>query len=94
MESLGARELGVVEGGVLTGILTRTDMEPHRGHWEWTPVRTAMTPDPVHVAADAPIGAVAALLLEHGFNSVPVVAEGRLLGIARRADLLRVLAGS
>ena len=94
MESLGARELGVVEGGVLAGILTRTDTEPHRGHWEWTPVRTAMTPDPVHVAPDAPIATVAAVLLEHGFNSVPVVAEGRLLGIVRRSDLVRVLAGS
>jgi CBS domain-containing protein len=94
MESLGARELGVVEGGALVGILTRTDLEPHRGHWEWTPVRTAMTSDPVHVAPDAPIRAVAEVLLEHGFNSVPVVAEGRLLGIARRSDFVRVLAAS
>jgi len=46
MESLGSREVPVVTGRTLVGILTRTDMEPHRGHYEWTPVLAAMTPNP------------------------------------------------
>jgi CBS domain-containing protein/hemerythrin-like domain-containing protein len=91
MTSLGTRELPVVDGGALVGILTRTDMEPHQGHLEWTPVRVAMNPHPVVVAPNAAIRDVARLLLDHGFNSVPV-SNGKLLGMIRRIDLLEVLA--
>src|SRR5689334_9014195 len=86
MESVGTR--------VLLGILTRTDMEPYRGHFEWTTVAVAMTRDPITVSPDAPIGEVMKLLLEHGFNSVPVCAEGQLLGMIARTDLLRALSTS
>jgi CBS domain-containing protein len=92
MESLGTRELPVVARGVLVGILTRTDMEPHRGHFEWTIVRAVMTPDPVTVSPDASVHAVATLLLERGFNGVPVTMGGALLGMIARRDVLRVLA--
>ncbi len=91
MESLGVRELPVVDGG-LVGVIAERDLQPHRGHYEWTAVRAAMTVDPVTVAPDAPIGAIACLLLERSFNSVPVVSEGRLLGMVGRSDLLRLLA--
>ena len=92
MGTLGTRELLVVERGTLMGILTRGDMEPYRGHYEWTTVSAAMTPDPVTVSADAPITALARVLLEGGFNSVPVTDGGRLVGMVARHDLLRVLA--
>src|SRR5262249_31332255 len=59
MGTLGTRELLVIERGTLMGILTRGDMEPYRGHYEWTMVSAAMTPDPVTVSAEAPITAVA-----------------------------------
>jgi CBS domain-containing protein len=91
MELFGARELAVVERGALVGILTRTDLEPHRGHLEWTRVRAAMTPDPVTVAPDCSIATVAGLLLDCGFNSVAVATNGHLFGVLRRSDLLRVL---
>jgi predicted transcriptional regulator len=92
MAPLGIRELAVVQEGRLVGMLTSTDMEPHRGHLEWTVVRTAMTPDPVTVAPDTSIGAVARLLLGRGFNSVPVSTGRGLIGLVRRSDLLRLLA--
>lgn len=92
MESLGTREVPVVAGGVLVGILARSDMEPHRGHYEWTAVRTAMTSDPVTVSADTPATEVAQLLLERGFNSVPVTVGRKLLGMIACRDVLRVLA--
>lgn len=92
MESLGTREVAVTEGRTLVGILTRTDLEPHRGHFEWTSVAVAMTPDPLSVAPGAPLGAVMRLLLERKFNSVPVTAAGDLLGMICRSDVLRALA--
>ena len=92
MESLGTREVPVVAGGALVGILTRTDMEPHRGHFEWTAVRAAMTPDPLTVAPEATVRGVASILLERGFNSLPVVNGDQLVGMIARSDVIRVLA--
>jgi CBS domain-containing protein len=93
MASLGIRELPVVDRGALVGILTRSDMEPRRGHFEWTTVSEAMTPDPVTVEGDTPVGAVARLLLTRSFNSVPVVEGRELVGVIARSDLLTLLAG-
>ncbi len=92
MESLGARELPVVDGSDLVGILTQSDLQPHRGHYEWTTVRAAMTPDPVTVEPETPVRAVARLLLARSFNSVPVTTGRVLLGMIGRSDLLRLLA--
>jgi len=92
MDCFRIRELPVVERGTLVGILTERDLQPHRGHYEWTAVRAAMTPDPVTVGPDAPIATVARLLLEGCFNGLPVVAAGALVGMVGRSDLLRLLA--
>jgi CIC family chloride channel protein len=94
MDSAATRELPVLAGTALVGILTRTDMEPHRGHLEWTTAGLAMTPDPVTVAPDAPLGSVVSLLLARGFNSVPVTTDGELLGMIARTDIIRALATS
>jgi CBS domain-containing protein len=91
MGILGTRELPVAIGDRIVGVLTRTDMEPYRGHYEWTPVRAAMTPDPVTVAPDTPVREVAGVL-ERGFNSVPVTHDGKLVGMIARSDLVRLLA--
>jgi CBS domain-containing protein len=92
MESFRSREVPVVSGGALVGILTRTDLQPHRGHWEWTAVRAAMTADPVSVAPETPLPVVARLLLGRGFNAVPVTDGGDLVGMIARADVLKTLA--
>jgi acetoin utilization protein AcuB len=91
MEPLGVRELPVVEQGRLVGILAERDLRPHLGHHEWTAVRIAMTRDPIVVSPETPVPAVARLLLRHGFNGVPVVRDGKLLGMVARVDLLRLL---
>jgi CBS domain-containing protein len=92
MESVGIRELPVLKGRTLIGILTRSDMEPYRGHFEWTTVASAMTPGPITVGPEAPLDDVMGLLVEHGFNGVPVTAGEELLGMIARTDILRALA--
>jgi CBS domain-containing protein/hemerythrin-like domain-containing protein len=91
MDSLGTREVAVVEHGTLIGLVTRSDLEPHRGHLEWTTVRAAMTPNPITVAPETPASSVAHLLVERGFNAVPVTSGGNLLGMICRSDLLALL---
>jgi CBS domain-containing protein/hemerythrin-like domain-containing protein len=93
MESFRSREVPVVSGRALVGILTRTDLEPHRGQFEWTAVRAAMTPNPVSVAPETPLRVVTGLLLGRGFNAVPVTDGGELVGMIARSDVLKMLAG-
>ncbi|MFN8546179.1 MAG: CBS domain-containing protein [Candidatus Binatia bacterium] len=93
MDALGARELPVVDDSRVVGILTRWDMQPHHGQFEWTPVRTAMTRTPVAIGPEATVGEAARLMVQHCWNSLPVIDDGRLLGMISRGDVLRVLAG-
>lgn len=91
MTSLGVRELPIVHRAVVVGILAVRDLEAHRGRLEWTPVRAAMIADPVTVGPEVAISEVARLLREHGFNGLPVVADGVLLGMIGGRELLAAL---
>jgi CBS domain-containing protein len=59
-----------------------------------TTVVEVMTRSVVCVRPDASIEAAAALLHEHNIRRLPVVANGRLVGIVSRADLVRAIAHS
>jgi CBS domain-containing protein len=49
-----------------------------------------MTPNPISVAADAPISEAIQLMLTHKFSGLPVVGDsGSLVGIVTEGDLLR-----
>ena len=54
-------------------------------------VAQAMTPDPVTVRPDTDIEAVAALMVDQNFHTIPVVEEGELLGIVGKEDILKTL---
>jgi CBS domain-containing protein len=58
-----------------------------------TVVADAMTPDPVTVKPDTSIETVAALMVDNSFHTLPVVENGRLVGIIGKADVLRTLTG-
>ncbi len=55
-------------------------------------VSDAMTRPPITVSEDTPVHEVVATLQRHGIKRVPVMREGRVVGIVSRADLLRELA--
>jgi CBS domain-containing protein len=56
------------------------------------PAREVMTAPVVTVAEDTPVEAIAQTLQAHNIKRVPVLREGRVVGIVTRADLVRALA--
>jgi CBS domain-containing protein len=57
-------------------------------------VRDIMTTDVASVAPDAPLAEIATLLEKRRIKRVPVVDEGRLVGIVSRSDLVHALAAA
>jgi CBS domain-containing protein len=58
-------------------------------------VEDIMTRDVITVSPATPIHEAASLMVEHRVSNLPVIdAEGRLVGIVSRADLIRALAVS
>jgi CBS-domain-containing membrane protein len=55
-------------------------------------VEKAMTQKPVTVSPNTPIEEIATLMVEKGFHTLPVLEDGRLVGIVGKEDVLRTLA--
>jgi CBS domain-containing protein len=58
-----------------------------------TTVTHAMTPDPVTVTADTPIDEIASLMVDKKYHTLPVMEEGKLVGIIGKEDILRTIMG-
>jgi acetoin utilization protein AcuB len=95
------RELPVVERGNLVGIVTDRDLrevspsyplfrdEEEIRHYKTNmKVASAMTPDPVVVSPETPLVEAAKLLQTYRVTSLPVVKDGRLVGIISVTDIL------
>jgi len=54
-------------------------------------VSQAMTPNPVVARPDTGIEEVAALMVDSGFHTIPVVDQGALVGIVGKEDILKTL---
>ena len=54
-----------------------------------TTVAHTMTPNPVTVRSDITIQEIAGLMVDKNFHTLPVVDEGKLIGIIGKEDLLR-----
>nr|WP_246225293.1 CBS domain-containing protein [Pseudochelatococcus lubricantis] len=54
-------------------------------------VKDVMTPDPVTVTQYTPLADIVSLFEKHKIKRVPVTANGKLVGIVSRVDLLRAL---
>ena len=82
----------VLDHGRLIGIVTERDLlraMAGRVHPSEARVRSWMTSDPI-VASEATSPAEAArTMLEHGFRHLPVVEQGRTIGIVSLRDVMR-----
>lgn len=83
------RGMPVLGDGKLVGIITDRDLRRHEGYLEHTDVRLAMTEDVSIVSPMTPIRAAAQTLLERKVGALPVMEEGRLVGIISTTDVLR-----
>jgi CBS domain-containing protein len=91
---MSGNSVGMVVTAFVAGSTPRGEEAPgSHGHGsreekEWT-VRDVMSSPVVHIPPDAPVKAVAELLLSERVSGVPVVdAHGHLLGVVSEEDLL------
>ncbi len=54
-------------------------------------VRQAMTPNPASIAPETAVEEVATLMVEKNYHTLPVVSDGRLVGIVGKEDMLRTI---
>ncbi len=98
------RHLPIVDGDHLVGIITERDVvrcspsllseitqDEYNAIFENTPIARVMTRDPISVTPDSPVRDAIALMLDRKMGCLPVVENGRLVGILTRSDLLNVL---
>jgi acetoin utilization protein AcuB len=89
MARFNIRHLPVVtEGGEVVGMLSDRDLRIAVKSIALARVSSAMTPMPMAVPPDAPLHEVALALADERIGALPVVDEGRLVGIVSHVDLL------
>jgi len=87
----GERAIIVAQDGTVSGIITVTDVRRvPRSEWGRTPVQGAMTPRDRIVTVDAEMPAIEVLhlLAEKSLNQVPVLENGRMIGLVTRRELI------
>ena len=89
----GRRALPVCTESGLLGIVTLADVKrlPHE-RWTSTPVSEIMTRSPLKsVNQEDDLAEALKILVQEGLNQIPVMDNGRLVGLLNRADILRYL---
>jgi CBS domain-containing protein len=79
-----------VKNGQVVGMITRSDLLSNR---EEDQTALLMTRNPIVVRPEATILEASKLLAEHGIRRLPVVEDGKLVGMITVADVVKVIAG-
>jgi acetoin utilization protein AcuB len=83
------RRLPVVHDGTLVGILTDRDVRRHVGVEARTRARAAMTETPLTISPATTVEEAVQLMLKHQISGLPVVENGKVVGIITTSDILR-----
>ena len=83
------RRVPVIDDGRLVGILTERDLREYTGYLESTLVNAAMRTALITVTPYNTVEDAARLMLKHKIGGLPIVADGKLVGIVTTSDLLR-----
>jgi CBS domain-containing protein len=92
MVERGVSSAVVSDYGTLVGIVTERDLTravAGRVHSSEARVREWMTSDPITLAPDATAEDAAKIMLDNGFRHVPIVDDGRAVGIVSIRDVAR-----
>jgi CBS domain-containing protein len=92
MVERGVSSAVVSDYGTLIGIVTERDLTravAGRVHTSEARVREWMTSDPITLAPDATADEAAKIMLDNGFRHVPIVDQGRAVGIVSIRDVAR-----
>ena len=92
MVERGVSSAVVSDYGTLIGIVTERDLTravAGRVHTSEARVREWMTSDPITLGPDASADEAAKIMLDNGFRHVPIVDEGRAVGIVSIRDVAR-----
>ncbi len=86
----GVRQLPVFENEKLVGFVTDENVIHAAVGQEWGKgkVSSVMTRAPYTIDANRSVGAVLSLFREHGFSHVPVMDDGKIVGIISIQDIL------
>ncbi len=88
MRSGGFRRLPVVRGGKLIGIVSERDLREHRGDLEHVKVNGVVTENPLTVSPGTTVEEAARIMMEHQIGGLPVIEDGRLVGIITVTDVM------
>ena len=90
----GVRALPVVEDDRLVGMVTLNEVRSvPREQWETTPVRAVMAgPEQLQtVKPQQELSSALQLMAEYDINQLPVVEDGRLVGLLSRSNVIRFM---
>lgn len=85
----------VAQDQKIVGIISRRDVEKALKHGlEHAPVKGFMTKEVITVESSASWEEVQRIMVQHDIGRVPVLEEGKIVGIVSRSDILRLVHGS
>ncbi len=106
MKMKRVRHLPVVEERRLVGVLTQRDLfhaalstalnfgeKAQKAFLKTVVVKEVMTDEVLTIDPGADVKEAARLMIEHKIGCLPVIENGKLVGIVSETDLLRVVAG-
>ncbi|MDD3519751.1 MAG: CBS domain-containing protein [Actinomycetota bacterium] len=78
--------------GILTGIITRKDLDKAAKHGlSHAPVKGFRSGDVITAGPNTTIEAIQRLMIENGIGRIPIVSRKKIIGIVTRKDIIRFL---